>query len=300
MKTVAQWLRLRNAADLRPVGLVVVYVSLLLGMYFVDSLRNLPVFIAACALSFINTLVLHSSLHKGPFTSDAINRGWYCVLSFGSLYPASTNVPAHNRVHHHFSDHGNADWAHPGHTRFRWNLLNLLHFPNVVGPNTFFGTDRYAKRLRNAAFRRQHLLEQAVAFGLTGLLLIFDFWGALFFVLMPQLWGARGVLRLNHIQHDGCDLTSRYNHSRNFVSRPLNWLMCNDGYHTIHHNKAGLHWSTLPAEHERQIVAHMDPVLDEASMVGYLVRAYALNEPSRARPSGHRVDGAGRGTAPLS
>jgi len=31
------------------------------------------------------------------------------------------------------------DWASTDHVRFKWNALNLLHFPNVAGPRTFAG-----------------------------------------------------------------------------------------------------------------------------------------------------------------
>jgi fatty acid desaturase len=113
-----------------------------------------------------------------------------------------------------------------------------------------------------------------VAFGLTGLLLWNDFWTGLFFVVLPQLWGARGILRINLIQHDGCDVRSEWNHSRNFVGDGFNWVMCNNGYHTIHHNIAGLHWADLAALHRAKVAPRIDPSLDEPSMVRYLWRTY--------------------------
>jgi hypothetical protein len=52
--------------------------------------------------------------------------------------------------------------------------------------------------------------------------------------------------------------------------------MCNNGYHTIHHNRAGLHWSTLAEAHEREVVPRIDPSLNEKSMFWYLLRTYLL------------------------
>src|SRR6185436_20274753 len=105
--------------------------------------------------------------------------------------------------HHHFDDDGQPDWAAPEQVGFRWNLLNLIHFPNVAGPNTFNGVSRWKLVGSRGDFGRQYLLENVVAFGLTAALLAYDFWGTLFFIVIPQLYGARCILRINLIQHDG-------------------------------------------------------------------------------------------------
>jgi fatty acid desaturase len=196
------------------------------------------------------------------------------ALSFGGLFPISAVIPAHNLVHHHLEDDGQPDWASPEHVRFRWNLLNLLHFPNVAGPLTFNGVQRWAAIKGRRGFRRQYTGELVFAFGLTGILLVHDFWAGLFFVVLPQLWGARSFLRINIIQHDGCDVRSEWNHSRNFVGKTFNWFMMNNGFHTIHHNRAGMHFERLAALHEQEVVPKIDPRLNERSMVLYLARTY--------------------------
>ncbi len=268
---------MKHPAEWRQVGIVAVYLGLLAAMYTVPACRNALFLAAACAFSFLNAVVIHNHLHQGIFKSKRLNLAWRCVLSFGSLYPASANIPSHNLVHHHFDDDGQPDWAAPENVSFRWNLLNLLHFPNVAGPNTFAGVQRWGALLGRRGFVWQYRAELFFAFGLTGLLAVRDFWTTLFFIVIPQLWGARGILRINLIQHDRCDTTSEWNHSRNFVGRGFNWIMCNNGFHTIHHNRAGLHWSVLDKEHAREVVARIDPSLDEPSMVLYLLRTYLWN-----------------------
>ncbi len=277
---------LRHPADRRQVAIVVAYLAVLAAMYLAPACRNVACLALACALSFLNAVVIHNHLHQGIFRRRGLNLAWRCVLSFGALYPASANIPAHNLVHHRFGDEGAPDWASPRAVSFRWPLLNLLHFPNVVGPDTFEGVRRWAERRGDAAFRRQYRLELAVAFGLTAALMAHDPWTTLFFVVVPQLWGARGVLRINLLQHDGCDLASEWDHSRNFTGRALNWLMCNNGFHTAHHNRAGLHWSELPAAHVREVAPRIDPRLVEPSLVAYVVRAFVLGArrpPPRSR-----------------
>jgi len=282
---------LKHPAEKRQVGIIAVYMALLFGMYFVPALRHPVLFVAACYFSFLNAVVIHNHMHRGVFHSKKLNDAFKLVLSFGNLYPASANTPSHNLVHHHFEDDGRPDWASPEHVAFRWNLLNLIHFPNVAGPNTFAGVRRWGAVAGREAFRRQYGRETYFAFGLTALLAAFDFWTTLFFIIMPQLWGARGILRINLIQHDRCDTSSEWNHSRNFVGRAFNWIMCNNGYHTIHHNRAGLHWSDLAEAHRREVEPRIDPSLDEPSMVGYLLRTYAF---SFGRPAPRDVAAAER------
>ncbi len=294
-RTEETWL-LHNRADRRQIGIVSIYVSLLFAMVLVPECRNVFCLALACWLSFLNSVVIHNQVHKGIFKSRALNRAFRCVISFGSLYPASANVSSHNLVHHHFDDDGQEDWAAPDISTFRFPLFNLLHFPNVAGPRTFAGVSRWARTTRQRDFRAQYHLEQVVAFGLTGALMLYDFWGTVFFVLVPQLWGARGILRINLIQHEGCDTTSDWNHSRNFVGRAFNWVMCNNGYHTIHHNRAGLHWSVLADAHRREVTPRIDAALDERSMIVYLVRRFVLGR-THGKP-GDRASATGRDLAP--
>ncbi len=267
---------LKHPADVRQLGIVTVYLGLVLGMYFVPQMRHVLVFVVACGFAFLTMLVAHNHLHQGIFRSQRLNNAFRLVLSFCALYPISTNVPAHNLVHHRFEDDGQLDWADPTWVDFKWNLLNLLHFPNAIGTIGLAGTKRYLDSRAGRAMRRQYLYEQIFSLGVSGLLVLWDPFAGLFFLVLPQLFGARAILRLNLLQHDGCDLRSRYNHSRNFVGRFANWLMCNNGLHTIHHNRAGLHWSELPRNHARDIEPNMDPALNEPSLLWYLVRTYVF------------------------
>jgi beta-carotene hydroxylase len=276
---------LRHPAEWRQIAIVVAYWATLGAMFFVPSCRTPWMLMLACALSFLNAVVIHNHLHHGIFQSRGLNLFFRRVLSFGNLYPASANIPAHNLVHHHFEDDGQWDWADARIVRFRWNLWNLVHFPNVAGPRTFNGVTLWAKTTRQAGFERQYRGELAFAFGLTAVLLLVDFWTTLFFICVPQLYGARCILRINLLQHDRTDIDSEWNHSRNFVGRWFNWIMCNNGYHTIHHNRAGIHWSDLHVAHAREAAPQMDAQLNEPSMAAYLAKTYLF---TFARPSPRR------------
>ncbi|MDP2274093.1 MAG: fatty acid desaturase [Archangium sp.] len=269
-------MRLKHPSDWRQLFIVFVYLSLLASMVLVPWCRNIVFLATACMFSFYVQTVTHNVLHGVLFESKALNRAFRFVLSFCGLFPVSSVIPSHNIVHHHFDDDGQPDWASPAHARFSWNLLNLMHFPNIIGPITFAGINRWASVKGRADYRRQSMQESIFAFGLTALLLAWDFWTVLFFVLVPQLWGARWFLRVNLIQHDACDTESEFDHSRNFGGKLLNWFSVNAGYHTAHHNKPGLHWTELPASHVKDVAPTMNPQLLQKSLLVYLARTYVL------------------------
>jgi fatty acid desaturase len=81
------------------------------------------------------------------------------------------------------------------------------------------------------------------------------------------------------------------------VGRAFNWIMCNNGYHTIHHNRAGLHWSVLHTAHAKEVKPRIDPALDERSMIFYLARTYLFH---LLRPAKRDVAAAERAAAKTS
>jgi hypothetical protein len=69
------------------------------------------------------------------------------------------------------------------------------------------------------------------------------------------------------------------------------------GFHTIHHLNPGWHWSKLAEAHERDVVPHMHPSLDQPSMLLYLLRTFVL--PTWAGPNcGRRMYNGGIYTLP--
>jgi beta-carotene hydroxylase len=52
-------------------------------------------------------------------------------------------------------------------------------------------------------------------------------------------------------------------------------VVFNNGYHTAHHESAGLHWTKLPEAHAK--IAHLvDPSLNDSTIIDYTLRAYVL------------------------
>jgi fatty acid desaturase len=160
--------------------------------------------------------------------------------------------------------------------RFRWNLLNQLLFLAIVAPSIERSNKKYITRERkmNSDWYRQFRAERWVVLGGTLALFVLDWRAALAFLMIPRLFGLWCICGINYVQHDGCDATHPYNHSRNLVGPYINWFLFNNGYHTLHHHKPYLHWSELAEVHEREIAPHNHPALNQQSSLLYVWRAY--------------------------
>src|SRR5207237_6434834 len=94
-------------------------------------------------------------------------------------------------------------------------------------------------------------------------------------------FAAWSMMITNYVQHVGCDHASKDDHSRNFVSRTMNWLVFDAGYHTVHHEHPGIHWSAYPALHAWR-AARIAPHLNQSSILRYCFERYALGRAPEA------------------
>jgi len=105
------------------------------------------------------------------------------------------------------------------------------------------------------------------------LLFVLDWRKTLLFFVIPQQVALFAIQCVNFLQHIETDADSEWNHSRNFVGPVLNGLLFNNGYHTVHHLKPGVHWSELPQLHA-PYAERIHPSLLERSWLRYFGRTY--------------------------
>jgi fatty acid desaturase len=226
-------------------------------------------------VSWFCAVIAHNVVHCPVFTSKSMNRGLQVWVSLSYGFPISDYIPGHNLSHHRFTQ-ASEDVMRTTKVRFRWNLLNLIFFFAAVTPAILRGNARY-KALQgphSLAWRRQLMLEAIVVWGVKVGLTLFDWRSAIMFLWLPHLWANWGIVTINFLQHDGCDENHPVNHSRNFVGPLLNWFAFNNGYHGIHHDEPGLHWSLLPAAHAERFSPTLHPALAQRSLVKYLCAAF--------------------------
>jgi fatty acid desaturase len=264
---------LHYCADVRSILFVLLAIAVP-AVQWSGFLRHPLLYAAGFPLAFLACVINHNHQHHPTFVPRRLNRLFGVLLSLGMGFPATGIVAMHNFNHHVHNNHAE-DFVRASLVRFRWNLLNLLLFPLAALARyaPVKSRELAAWRTLHPALYRQLRLERWTLYPCIVLLLVLRPLDTLVYLVLPWLYGQWGLLAINHVQHHGCDPDSEYNHSRNFVGRWLNWWVFNNGYHTAHHARPGLHWSLLPRCHE-EIRGWIDPVLERRSLLAAVIEFY--------------------------
>jgi beta-carotene hydroxylase len=222
-------------------------------------------------------VIAHNHNHVPIWKSSLLNHltDYWITLFYG--FPAFAWTPTHNKNHHKFNNR-EGDYTITYRFSEANNIFTLLSYPSI---SSYFQQSpilNYLRYLwRNKRQRFFISIFQYVALGsFIVITLIMDWRKSLIFVIIPQQFALFSVLIFNYIQHVHADEDSKYNHSRNFVSKYTNFMLFNNGYHTAHHHKASIHWSKLPQAH-KEIAPLIDSNLKERFIWGFLIKAYVLS-----------------------
>ena len=91
------------------------------------------------------------------------------------------------------------------------------------------------------------------------------------------------IIGINLLQHQDCDVASKFDHSRNVTGRLTNWLLLNNGFHTAHHLRPALHWSRLPEFHRHHVRPHINPALDHPGILALVIERLRRPTASHVR-----------------
>jgi len=196
---------------------------------------------------------------------------WWLTVFYG--FPIFAWIPTHNKNHHRYNNRDGDD-SITYRISERNNFLTLISYPTVSGYYQQRAIFNYLNdlKLKNKPKFKLCISQYVVLILWVAAALLLDWQKALLFVIIPQQVSLFSVLVFNYVQHVHADEESPWNHSRNFTGF-LNFLLFNNGYHTIHHHVAGLHWSKVPEAH-KEIEHNMDPVLLERSFWWFIARSY--------------------------
>lgn len=265
---------LRYKADRRTIGYMIVTTGVFFYQWMQPSL-NWWLYVVYLFLSIAVTVIAHNHNHLPIFRNSTLNHftDYWLTIFYG--FPAFGWIPTHNKNHHALNNK-EGDYTITYRLTEQNHLLMLLMYPMVSSYHQQKPIRDYLKELYGTDRRKFWLCAmQYVALGVwIAAALILDWHKALLYVIIPQQVGLFAVLVFNFVQHVHADEESPVNHSRNFTGI-LNLMLFNNGFHTVHHDKAGTHWSLAPKNHAA-IEHTIDPSLLERSIWWYLIRVYIL------------------------
>ncbi len=272
MKNIAM---LKYKADVKTIAVVTLYFAMaILPWLHRNTLLpwHIAIFVAInCFLSFTCAVIVHNTIHVPIFKTPFLNKVFQVILSITYGHPVSAYLPGHNLSHHRYMQTPK-DAIRTSKARFSFNILNQLLFFYIMSGDIISAEIRYVKKMlvHNRTWFWQYMFELIVVVGIKIALLLVDWKWCLYFVFIPHHYAAWGIVGTNYFQHDGCDETHPYNHSRNFTGKLFNNIMFNNGYHGAHHANPGLHWSLSPQFHQENIQPFIHPSLNRTSLVAYL------------------------------
>ena len=227
-------------------------------------------------MSVAVSVMTHNHNHLPMWNSKKLNviTDWWMTVFYG--FPVFAWIPTHNKNHHRFNNREGDD-SITYRISEKNNFLTLVSYPTISGYYQQKAILDYLKLMKSKNKEKFYLClsQYAVLISWVAVAFILDWHKALLFVIIPQQVSLFSVLIFNYVQHVHANEESEWNHSRNFTGF-LNFLLFNNGYHTIHHETAGLHWSKIPEAHKK-IEHNIDPVLLERSFWWYIIRSYFLS-----------------------
>jgi fatty acid desaturase len=229
-----------------------------------------------CYLALTAGIIAHNHNHCPTFKNRRANDVLNHIATLFYGFAAFNWIPTHNLNHHKFQ---NA----PGDATITWrhskkhNLVTALSYPFISAAMQAPLIDRYVKesKTKRPAQYRSIMIQLIICWGLPIALMFVDWRSTLITIGIPRLFSLFAIIYFNYGQHIHCDPYSKWNHARNFTGPVLNFLLFNNGFHTVHHMKAGAHWSLAPESHAA-VAANIHPDLNQRNFWVWAFKCYVL------------------------
>jgi beta-carotene hydroxylase len=239
--------------------------------------------------SYAAAVVAHNHNHCPTFTKRSMNALFASWISIFYGFPTYGWIPTHNENHHrHRGRDGDATVVVVRGQRDSFSLAATHFFRTTRTQAPLLA--HYRAKLRRRSFRAWLgiWLQYVAVYGAHVAFLAFAIalhgpWGAVVYLSalgVPAFFALWAIMLTNWCQHVECDVGSKWNHSRNFVAPWFNALVFDNGFHTIHHEKPGLHWSETRRGHQ-EIAHRIDPKLLVSSPFRYFVDAWIRRRDRR-------------------
>lgn len=275
----------KHPADRRTLLWTLVFTPGLAVLHYLRPELQWYLFPASMYFAVSCAVIAHNHMHRPTLKSKLANRIFSHWISIFYGYPVFAWTPTHNLNHHRYlNKHGDAT--------ITWRFTNKH---NALVASTYFFVSAYYQgfwikdyirqaKAKNPPLYRRILTQYTVTYGahllLAGLAIaLFGLSAGLktyaLALGIPAFFALWTVMLFNYTQHVHTDPWSEFNHSRNFTGKLLNFMLFGNGYHTVHHNKANLHWAEAEAAHEK-IRDRIDPRLCHRSMWWFFFQQHLL------------------------
>lgn len=270
---------LRHKEDIKSVIYMAITTGVLVAAWWLPFFRP-ELFAMAMIMAVPVAVMAHNHNHVRFWESKTMNvlTDYWITLFYG--FPAFAWIPTHNKNHHKHNNDEHDDtktWRTTGRYSEKNNLATLLSYPAISSYYQQGSIKEYLKLMWDR--RPSRFWFYVSQYVIIGIYLGIAFWAnwqkALVYIVIPQQFALASILMINYLQHVHANEKSEYNHSRNFVGSWLNFYLFNNGYHTVHHESPGTHWSDLPEEHEK-ISDKVDDRLEVENFWWFMFRTYIL------------------------
>ncbi|MDX8406698.1 MAG: fatty acid desaturase [Mariprofundus sp.] len=198
----------------------------------------------------------HHHQHTPTFKQQGLNR----ILEL--FYALHTGVTTNLWVLHHSLGH-HKNFMDQRKDESRWQrksgeTMGEIEYTLNIASTAYFRGFKVGQRFPKA--QKKFILYTTFTIVIVALLIWFKPVSALFLFVLPIICGLLLTSWATFEHHAGLDTQNEFEASRNNLNTFYNITTGNLGYHTAHHHKQGIHWSLLPALHERiqhKIPAHL-------------------------------------------
>jgi len=271
---------LRYNADIRSLTFIFITIFLLFYLWnFGSEMSTMSwVFLYSWQLlmAVVISVITHNHQHLAIWKVKPLNVMTDNILTLFYGFPVFVWIPTHNS-NHHVHINKEPDYTKTYMASEKNNLFTLLTYPALSSAKQLKAIGGYLGEVftKHRSKFYLHILQIVVLVSWILAAFILDWQKALLYVIIPQQVSLFTVLVFNYLQHIHADEESDFNHSRNMTGKVMNYILLNNGLHTVHHNSPGTHWSKLREKHNK--IAHkIDPRLNEENILTYLFRTYIL------------------------
>ena len=239
-------------------------------LYYVPAL-----WIITFHFSFCVNLINHNHAHVPTFKNKKLN--FFMDIALTLLRGASAVfIKIIHNINHHRYEGSEEDWFAPSNEGKGNALKRSLNYIFVTAKRFKVGATQYFEKM-DKNFKQTQKIERIALVLFILLLALINIKAFFFFVLPAWIFGNFFLVYTNLIFHKNSNPQNKFTNSYNFLNRLENRLYFNGGYHSIHHLHPNLHWSELPAAHQREIEPNISSSYVKGSMFAHMFKSTLRN-----------------------